>query len=113
MERHGIGTDASIPTHINNITVRHYVTLGAGRILVPTELGALNWVYGVYFFSVYNIGVIRDYDVVFRIKSTIFQLNFLAHTLFLGLNTLIYNTTYIKNQYFTTYKRTNFPQPSL
>jgi len=39
MEKNGIGTDASMATHINNICERNYVTLSEGRRLVPTKLG--------------------------------------------------------------------------
>jgi len=39
MEKHGIGTDASMATHIENICKRNYVVLAEGRRLVPQKLG--------------------------------------------------------------------------
>mmetsp|Transcript_13705 Transcript_13705/g.54233 ORF Transcript_13705/g.54233 Transcript_13705/m.54233 type:complete len:445 (-) Transcript_13705:54-1388(-) len=47
MERHGIGTDASIAVHINNICERGYVRLTGARRLVPTTVGAA-LVHGYY-----------------------------------------------------------------
>lgn len=39
MEKHGIGTDASIATHIENILKRNYAELIPGRKLKPSRLG--------------------------------------------------------------------------
>ncbi|GAB5361342.1 hypothetical protein AAMO2058_000705300 [Amorphochlora amoebiformis] len=39
MEKHGIGTDASIPAHIKSICDRKYVNLQPGRRLAPSTLG--------------------------------------------------------------------------
>lgn len=39
MEKHNIGTDVSISTHIENILKRNYVELIPGRKLEPSWLG--------------------------------------------------------------------------
>lgn len=48
MEKFGIGTDASMATHINNICERNYVKIDtkSGRKLIPTELGK-SMIYGL------------------------------------------------------------------
>ena len=42
MEKNGIGTDASIPTHIENIQKRNYAELVTGRKLKPSKLVSCN-----------------------------------------------------------------------
>ncbi|KPI89465.1 putative DNA topoisomerase III [Leptomonas seymouri] len=39
MEKNGIGTDASISTHVNNIVERGYCSVQPGRIMKPSKLG--------------------------------------------------------------------------
>jgi DNA topoisomerase-3 len=62
MEKNGIGTDASMATHIKNICDRNYVELGEGRRLKPTKLGIT---------LVHGYQVIDNELVIPKVRATI------------------------------------------
>ncbi|XP_003738127.1 DNA topoisomerase 3-beta-1 [Galendromus occidentalis] len=91
MDKHGIGTDASIPVHINNICQRNYVTVENGRRLKPTNLGivlihgyqaidkdlCLPWMRAAVEKQLNLIATGNaNYDAVLKHTLTVFQLKF-------------------------------------